>query len=348
MKAWRLETHNALNWIDLPEPEPQAMEARVRVQAVGINHLDVWVKKGVPGHKFPLPLIPGSDVSGTIESFGPGSEAALASSGLGLGSEVVVSPGISCGRCKACLGGFDPLCRQYGIIGETRDGGCAEYIVVPIANLIPKPIHLSFAEAASIPIPFLTAWTMLIRKASLQAGETVLIHAAGSGVSIAATQMAKMIGATVIVTASSDDKLKKAQALGADYVINYKNSPFRSELKKILSPLKKTGVDLVVDHVGSETFQESLKSLAWGGKLATCGATSGAEVTIDLKLVFFKNISILGATMGSKGDLLKIFELLSQNRLKPVLHATYPMKDLPQAMSVLENRQSFGKVILTA
>ncbi len=349
MKAWRIHAHggsDALKLEDLPEPTPGPLEVRLRVETIGINHLDLWVRKGVPGHKFPLPLTPGSDVAGVIEALGPGAEAALARDGLKLGSPVIVNPAISCGRCEACLGGFDPLCRHYAILGEHRDGGCAEKVCVPIQNLIARPAGHSGEEWSSIAIPFLTAWTMLTTKARVQPGETVLVQAGGSGVSIAAIQIAKLLGATVITTVGSDAKVERAKALGADHVINYKKTPFRDELKKILSASGRKGCEVVVDHVGVDTFNDSLKALAWGGRLVTCGATSGADVTIDLKQVFFKNISILGSTMGSKADLIKIVRLISEGKLKPVVDTVYPMAELPKIMERLEKRDVFGKLVL--
>jgi NADPH:quinone reductase-like Zn-dependent oxidoreductase len=349
VKAWRVDQHGgpeALQLIDVPLPSPGPMEVRVKVQAVGLNHLDLWVRKGVAGHKFPLPLIPGCDVSGTIDAFGSGAEKALASDGLNAGSPVLLNPGVSCGRCHACLSGSDPLCRHYGILGEHRDGGCAEFIVVPVANIIARPSNLTAEQAAAIPIPYLTAWTMLIRKAQLQPGETVLIQAGGSGVSMAAIEIAKMQGAQVITTVGDDSKIAKAKALGADQVINYRKSSFRDEVKKFLKAQGKSGCEVVIDHVGADTFNESLKCLAWGGRLATCGATTGGDVQIDLKLVFFKNISILGSTMGSKGDLLRVVTLVSRGRLKPAIDSTFKMSELRKAHEKLEARAAFGKIVL--
>jgi NADPH:quinone reductase-like Zn-dependent oxidoreductase len=349
VKAWRVDQHggiDALKLIDVPTPEPGPMEVRVKVQAVGLNHLDLWVRKGVPGHKFPLPLIPGCDISGVIDKFGEGAEKALSADGLKSGSPVVLNPGVSCGRCEACLSGFDPLCRQYGILGEHRDGGCSEFIVVPAANIVSRPASLSAEQAAAIPIPYLTAWTMLVRKAQLKPGETVLVQAGGSGVSMASIEIAKMLGAQVITTVGSDDKIAKAKSIGADHVINYKKSSFRDEVKKILKAQGKSGCEVVIDHVGADTFNDSLKCLAWGGRLATCGATTGGDVQIDLKLVFFKNLSILGSTMGSKGDFIHLLGLVAGGKLKPVVDSTFKLTDLPKAHEKLESRVTFGKIVL--
>ncbi|HUP58651.1 MAG TPA: zinc-binding dehydrogenase [Bdellovibrionota bacterium] len=350
MKAWQVAQHGGsevLKRVELPKPEPGPLEARVRVEALGLNHLDLWVRKGVPGHKFPLPLVPGNDIAGVVDAFGPGGQEAAAADGLKPGSGVLLNPGLSCGRCEACLVGSDELCPRYGILGETRDGGAAEFVVVPVQNLISRPAGLSAAEAACLPIPFLTAWTMLTRKAALRPGETVLIHAGGSGVSVAAIQMAKLLGATVITTVGSDEKARKAEALGADHVINYRSQPMREAVKKILSAMGKRGCEVIVDHVGVETWGDSMKLLSRGGRLVTCGATSGADVSIDLKAVFFKCLSILGSTMGSKGEFLRVIELVRQGRLRPVLDSTFPMDELPAAMAKLERREAFGKVVLT-
>lgn len=351
MKSWKIERHGGVDALALknePDPRPGPMQARVRVEAVGLNHLDLWVRKGVSGHKFPLPLTPGCDIAGTLDEFGAGAEEALRAQGFKKGSPILINPGVSCGRCKACLGGFDPLCPEYGILGETCNGGCSEFVVVPIANLILRPESVSAITAAALPIPFLTAWTMLVRKADLKAGETILIHAGGSGVSVAAIQIAKLLGAHVITTVGSDEKIEKAEELGADHVINYKKAPFREELKKILADHGTRGVEVALDHIGADTFNDSIKSLVWGGRLVTCGATSGHEVKIDLRQVFFKNISILGTTMGSKADLLKIVELVDQGRLKPIFDRVFPMAELREAHEKLESRNVFGKILVTA
>jgi NADPH:quinone reductase-like Zn-dependent oxidoreductase len=348
VKAWRIAAHGGLDALkleDIPAPEPGPMQARVRVEAFSLNHLDIWVRKGVEGHKFPLPITPGCDVAGVIDRFGPGAEAAL--QGLGAGAPVIVSPGISCGRCEACLGGFDPLCPHYGILGETMDGGAAEFVVVPVANVIARPAGLGAVEGAAFALPCLTAWTMLTTKTALRPGETVLIQAGGSGVSVAAIQIAKLLGAEVITTVGSDEKVARARALGADHVINYRATKFRDELKRILAPRGKRGVEVVVDHVGEETFADSLKSLAWGGRFVTCGATSGAKVEVDLKALFFKNLSILGSTMGSKADLIRITQLVAAGKLKPVVDSTFPFDRYAEAQARLESRQAFGKVVVT-
>ena len=348
MKAWRIDTHGGnevLKRIELETPKPGPGKIRVDVKAVGLNHLDLWVRKGVPGHRFPLPLIPGTDAVGVVSEIGPGVD--LKSSGLAIGTRVIVSPGFSCGKCPACLAETDPLCASYGIRGESADGGCADSIVLPWEDAIPLPDSLSFIEAAAIGIPYLTAWSMLVRKARVHAGEFVLIQAGGSSVSVAATQLAKLFGATVITTVGDDSKIEKSKATGADYVINYRKNSFREELKKILKPIGKKGVDVAIDHVGQDTFLESMKSLATGGRLATCGATTGGEVLIDLKLLFFKNLSLLGTTMGARADLVRAVKLIGEGKVKPVVDRTLPMEKLGEALTLIEERKLFGKIVLT-
>lgn len=346
MKAWRVESHGGnevFKRVEVADPKPGIGQVLLEIHAVGLNHLDLWVRKGVPGHTFPLPLIPGTDSVGKITGFGPGADSA----GLKIGDRVIVSPGFSCGKCAACLAENDPLCPKYGIRGETTDGGCVDSLVAPVADLIPIPDSLSFVEAAAIGIPYLTAWSMTVTKARVQAGEFVLIQAGGSSVSIAATQIAKLQGATVITTVGDDSKIEKSRAVGADYVINYRKTPFREELKKILKPLGRRGVDVAIDHVGKDTFVDSMRSLTVGGRLATCGATSGGDVTIDLKLLFFKNLSLLGTTMGSKSDLLRTVKLVVDGKLRPVVDRTLPMGKIEEAMTLIESRALFGKVVLT-
>ena len=351
MKAWQVQQHgglDALLYLDLPTPTPGPGQALVRVQSVGLNHLDIWVRKGVPGHKFPLPLVPGCDVSGVVESFGPIStqqKEALKKIGVDLLTPVVVNPTLSCGVCEQCFNGNDPLCRDFGIFGETTNGGCAECIVVPITNLIARPTNMTSAQAAAIQIPFVTAWSMVHHKAKVQPGELVLIQAGGSGVSVAAIQICKMIGATVITTVVSAEKAAKAKALGADYVIDYKTTDFRDSVRKICQDMGKRGCEVVIDHVGTDTLSGSMRCLAWGGRLAICGATSGSDFQVDLKQVFFKNLSILGTTMGNKADLIQIVRLIAQGKLKPLIDSEFSMTDLPKAHARLESRQAFGKVI---
>jgi NADPH:quinone reductase-like Zn-dependent oxidoreductase len=340
MKAVVVRAHgtpDSLQITEVPPPVPSAGEALIRVRAVALNHLDVWVRRGVPGHTFPLPLIPGSEVSGVVEEIG---ENAL---GWKRGDEVIVAPGLSCGECVACTSGNDPLCVNFGLLGETRDGGCAELLAVPVRNLLAKPAGMSFTDAASLPLDMLTAWHMLIARAGLRAGETVLVQAGGSGVGSAAIQIAKLFGATVFTTAGTAEKVARAMALGADQAIDYRATDFLAEVRKLSG---KRGVDVVFEHVGGDTFERSLRALARGGRLVTCGATSGAEVKVNLRLVFFKLLSILGSTMGSLTELQEIMRHVAAGRLKPVVDRVLPLSAVGEGHRVLESREAFGKVVL--
>ena len=326
-----------LELAEVPEPKVGARDVLVRVKAVALNHLDIWVRRGIPGSKLPLPHILGSDVSGVVERVG------AEVTDLEPGTEVLVNPGLSCGHCEKCLTGEDNLCRSYKIVGEHVHGGYAEFVSVPRQNVLPKPKSLSFEESACLPLTFLTSWTMLVRRAQLKPGETVLVHAAGSGVGSAAVQIAKLMGAKVIATASTKEKLAKAQELGADHLINYSETDFLDEVKKITN---RKLVDVVFEHVGAATWEKSVACLPYGGRLVTCGATTGFDVKIDLRVLFYKRISLVGSTMGSKGDLFRILQLVEEGRPKPVLDRTLPLDQAKAAHELLEERQQFGNVVL--
>jgi NADPH:quinone reductase-like Zn-dependent oxidoreductase len=323
--------------IRLPDPGPR--EVRVRVRAVSLNHLDLWVRRGMPYLKLEYPHRLGSDIVGEIDAAGPGARLGSAK----VGDRVVVNPGVSCGVCQVCLSGKDNLCRRYGIIGEHLSGGYARHVVVPDANLLPYPGDLPFSQAAAVPLVFLTAWQMLVEKARVRPGQTVLVQAAGSGVSSAAIQIAKLHGAHVIATAGSDDKMDRARALGADHAINYDKEDFVAEAKKLTG---KRGVDVVIEHVGGDVMAKSVLAVAAGGRIITCGATAGPEPKIDLRHVFFRQIEILGSTMGSKGSLFTILEHVQAGRLRPVVDRVLPLWNASEAHRVLEGRKAFGKVVL--
>ncbi len=350
MKAILIREHGGvdkLEWTDVPAPTPIPGMVVIAVRAVALNHLDLWVRRGVPGHKFPLPIIPGSEVAGVIESVGEpvGELAGAFGRTWKAGDEVVVAPGFSCGQCVACLSGNDPLCLQSGIYGETVNGGCAEKMLVPFRNLIPKPAALSFPEAASLPLDMVTAWHMLVARARFRPGETILIQAGGSGIGSAAIQIAKLWNAgRIFTTVGSAEKAERARALGADETILYRETDFSLELRRLTN---KRGVDVVFEHVGADTFERSLRSLAKGGRLVTCGATAGADVTVNLRLVFFKLLSILGSTMGSLAELHEVFRHVEAGRLRPVVDRVLPIERIAEAHQVLENREAFGKVVLT-
>jgi NADPH:quinone reductase-like Zn-dependent oxidoreductase len=327
--------------IDLPEPGPR--EVRVRVRAVAVNHLDLWVRRGLPNLRLAYPHRLGSDIAGEIDALGPGARAGAPGRTLTVGDKVVVSPGVSCGVCERCLAGQDNLCPRYAILGEHVSGGYAQHVIVPDTNLLPYPGELPFTHAAAVPLVFLTAWQMVVCKARVQPGQTVLVHAAGSGVSSAAIQIAKLFGARVIATTGSDAKAERARSLGTDHVINYATQDFVAEVKRLTG---KRGADAVIEHVGGDVMAKSVVAAASGGRIVTCGATSGFEPKIDLRHVFFRQIEILGSTMGSKGSLYRILEHVEAGRLKPVVDRVLPLWDAPQAHRVLEAREAFGKVVL--
>ncbi len=340
MKAVVIREHGGYDRLaieDASEPGAAGL-AVVEVRAVALNHLDIWLRRGVPGHKFPLPMIPGSEVSGVIASLPPGT------AGWSVGDAVIVAPGYSCGACVACLSGNDPLCRHFGIWGESANGGCAERMAVPVRNLVRKPERLSFEEAAAVPLDLLTAWHMLVARARLRPGETVLVHAGGSGVGSAGVQVAKLWGATVYATVGAAEKEARARGLGADEVILYRERDFAEEVRRLTG---KRGVDVVFEHVGAETFAGSMRSLARGGRLVTCGATTGGDVSINLRLVFFKLLSILGSTMGSLGELHQVMAHVEAGRLRPVVDRILPLDQVAEGHRVLEAREAFGKVVLT-
>jgi NADPH:quinone reductase-like Zn-dependent oxidoreductase len=322
--------------IDLPEPGPR--EVRVRVRAVALNHLDLWVRRGLPNLKLEYPHRLGSDIVGEVDALGPG-----ARTGLKAGDKVVVSPGVSCGVCERCLSGEDNLCRKYAILGEHISGGYSRHAVVPDTNLLPYPGDMPFAQVAAVPLVFLTAWQMVVAKAHVRPGQTVLVQAAGSGVSTAAIQIAKMHGARVIATTGTDAKAARARALGADEVINYATQDLVAEVKRLTD---RRGADVVIDHVGGDVLAKSVVAAAAGGRVVTCGATAGFEAKVDLRHVFFRQIEILGSTMGSKGTMFGILEHVRAGRLRPVVDRVLPLWEAREAHRVLEAREAFGKVVL--
>lgn len=326
-----------LRYGEIAAPEVEAGQVRVAVKAVALNHLDVWVRKGVASPKLPLPHILGCDIAGVVESVGAGVE------GVNPGDSVVLNPGVSCGRCERCLDGQDNLCPQYQILGEHRWGGYAELITVPAANVLPKPTSVGWAEAASLPLTFLTAWQMVVDKLQVRPGEDVLVMAAGSGVSVAAIQIAKLYGARVIATASSEEKLAKARALGADETVNYTHPDWFKEVRRLTGG---KGADAVVDHTGAQYWEGVIKATAWGGRISLVGASSGYEAPTPLSHIFYRQLSIFGSTMASKSRLFPILKWIGQGKLKPVVGATLPLAQAVEGHRLLEERQVFGKVVL--
>jgi NADPH:quinone reductase-like Zn-dependent oxidoreductase len=341
MKAVTLRSHGGpevLRLEELPEPNAGPGEVRVRVAAVALNHVDLWVRRGLPHLKLEYPFVLGADVAGTVDQVGAGVR------GVRVGDEVVVNPVFSCGHCQDCLSGRDNLCRWFELLGEDRPGGYAEKLVVPVSNIVPRPATLDAVTAAAVPVTFMTAWQMLTRKAPVHPGDDVLVMAAGSGVGSAAVQIAKLHGARVIATASSDEKLSKARQLGADEVINHATEDLVAQVKKLTG---KRGVDVVFEHVGAAVWDKLILSVRKGGRIVTCGATSGWEARTDLRHVFFRQIEILGSTMAPKGDLFPILGHVAAGRLRPVVDRVLPLAEAGQAHRLLEDRASFGKIVLT-
>jgi NADPH:quinone reductase-like Zn-dependent oxidoreductase len=326
-----------LTYGDLPDPIPGEHEVLVRVRACGLNHADRWVRQGLPFLRVKFPFILGQDISGEIVGLG----AAVRS--MEVGARAVLNPGVSCSHCERCLAGHDNLCPEFGIIGKNLPGGYAELVKVPVENVVPLPEEIGWAAAACVPAVFTTAWNMVFEQARLQPGEWILVHAAGSGVGSAAIQLARLVGANIITTAGSEDKLDKARALGAHYGINYRTHDFLREVRRIT---QKRGVDVVIEHIGAEVWERSLLCLAAAGRLVTCGATTGYQAVTDLRHVFFRNLQILGATSGSKASLFQIIRLVQAGKLQPVLDRVLPLKEAREAHRLMEERQQFGKLVL--
>lgn len=340
MKAVAIVEHggiDGLRYMDLPDPQPGAGEVVIKVRACALNHLDIWLRLGIPAYRLQLPHVPGSDVAGEVVAVGDGV------TNVQVGDKVIVNPNLTCGECEWCRMGEDSMCQSFGIFGAKCWGGYAEYAKVPARNLIPMPSNLSFEQAAAFPLTFLTAWHMLITRAGLRAGERVLVIGAGSGVGVAAVQIAKLAGAFVIATAGTDEKCEKAKALGADAVINHSRENIAERVRDLTNG---RGVDVVFEHVGPAVFELCVRSLAKGGRIVTCGATSGPTVTVDLRYFFSRQLALIGSMMGRTSELLTIVRLVSEGRLTPVVDRTFPLVDAAKAQEVLESRDFFGKLVL--
>jgi NADPH:quinone reductase-like Zn-dependent oxidoreductase len=340
MRAVIFEQHGGpevLKLAEVADPQISANEVLVEVRACALNHLDVWARNGLPGIKIPLPHILGNDVAGVIR------EAGELVTWVKAGDEVMLQPGVSCGHCAHCLAGRDHLCEEYKIIGYGRAGGYAELVAVPGVNVIPKPKGLSWDEAAALPLVTLTAWHMLVARADVQPGEDVLVHAAGSGVGSIGIQVAKLRGARVIATASSEEKRAKARALGADESVDYTREDWPKEVRRLTNG---RGVDVVFEHTGAATWPGSILSLKQGGRLVTCGATSGYDARTDLRHVFYRQLTILGSRMGSKSDLLAALKFAESGQIRAVIDRTLLLAEARKAHELMEERAQFGKLVL--
>src|SRR5438093_5303891 len=341
MKAVVFDKHGGpevLRYADAPDPVAGRGEVVLEVKATSINHIDIFLRRGMPGIKVPMPKIIGSDAAGVIREIG------LEVSGLRIGQRVTINPGISCGRCEFCAAGFGSQCLTYAMVGENTDGAYAELLKVPSHIVLPIPDSISFEEAAAAPLVFLTAWSMMAVKGNIRPGEDVLILGVGAGVGTAAIQIAKMLGCRVFATASTEEKLQRAKQLGADFLINYRTEEFD---KKIRDLTNRRGVDVVVDYIGADTWVRSLRAARRGGRVLTCGATTGFTPQTDLRQIFFRQIHVIGSTMGSHCEFLDVMKCVFRGQLKPVIDRVLPLSEAARGHELMEQRAVFGKVVLT-
>jgi NADPH:quinone reductase-like Zn-dependent oxidoreductase len=339
MKAVALTEYGGLEvlrYADMPEPQIGVNDVLVRVRACALNHLDLWLRRGLPTQPLTFPHILGSDIAGEAERIGSGV------SNVRVGDKVLLAPGLSCGQCEQCLAGQDNYCRSYTLFGSGAPGGYAEFVRSPAVNVMPIPGTLTFEQAAAVPLVFLTAWHMLLTRAQLRPAEEVLVIGAGSGVGSAAIQIAKAVGARVIAASTSEAKLAKAKELGADEVVS-STGEFAREVKRLT---KGRGVDVVFEHVGQATWEQSIYSLSRGGRLVTCGATTGFDGKVNIGYLFARHLSILGSFMGAKSELFAVLELFKRGLLKPVIDCVLPLQRAAEAHQRLENHDQFGKIIL--
>ena len=338
MKAVRIHRYGGpevLQYEDVPDPVLRKDQVLIRIRACAMNHLDLWVRKGTT--KSPLPHIPGSDIAGDVVEVGE------YVTGLTPGQRVLLAPMYFCNQCEQCTSGQQNKCRQFTVLGNAVGGGDCELIAIPAVNVIPIPDSLDYNQAASVPLVFLTAFHMLTGRATVRPGHAVLVLGANSGVGIAAIQIAKLFNATVIATAGSEKKMAKARELGADHVIDHYKQTLSEEVRKITN---RAGVDIVLEHVGASTWEESIKSLKPGGTLVTCGATTGAEVKIDLRFLYSRQFNLLGSYMGTMGELHEVLRHVFNGKLKPVVDRTFPLREVRAAHEYMEKSEMFGKIVL--
>lgn len=338
MKAIFFTRHGGnevLEYGERPTPEPGAGEVRVAIRAASLNHLDVFVRDGIPG--VPLPQIPGADGAGIVDALGEGV------GGMTPGDRVLLQPGLFCGACEFCRGGEQSVCVSYRILGEHVAGTFAEYVVVPAANVFPIPEGMSFPAAAAFPLVYQTAWRMLVGRAAIRAGETVLIHGAGGGVAGAAFEIARLCGARVLVTTSSPEKARRAREAGAELVVDYTSEDVGQAVRRHTG---KRGVDVIVDTVGEKTWMTSLKAVVKGGRIVTCGATSGPNPKEELRLIFWKQISILGSTMANDREFRALLHAVASGRLRPRVDRILPLSQAAAAYALMEEGRQDGKIVL--
>ncbi len=340
MKAVLFHEHGGpevLQYTEFPTPEPGPGQVLVRLQAAALNRLDLWVREGWPGIKLQYPHIPGADGAGEIAAVGPGVTRWKP------GDRVVINSNLGCGICEACVRGQENLCRNWGLLGETRRGTYAEYLDLPEQNVYPLPQGFDPAAAAAAALVFHTAWHSLITRGDLRPGETVLVVGASGGVNTASIQIAKLAGATVYVVGSSAEKLKLAESLGADFLIDHSKEENWS--KEVFRLTNRRGVDVVVDNVGT-TFPLSFRAARKGGRILTVGNTGGPKFEIDNRYIFSKHLSILGSTMGTRAEFAEVMELVFAGKLRPVMGRSFPLAEARQAQQCLEEGSQMGKITL--
>ncbi len=340
MQAAVIYSHGELDRIkieDIAPPQPACGEVLLRVRSAGLNHLDIWVRKGRKGVFLSMPHILGCDAAGVVEALGPDV------GGVKVGDEVILNPGLSCGRCEYCRRGQQSLCTSFGIVGLSRPGTFAEYAAVPAKNLCPKPPHLTFDEAGAFVLSFVTAWRMLMTRAQLKPGQTLLIHGIGGGVALSALKLARLAGAEVIVTSSSDEKLARAKEIGADHTIDYKAGDVARTVKEITAG---RGVDVVVDTVGAVTWPIDFSAVRPGGKIVLCGITTGPEAMTNLRVLYWNQLTIMGSTMGSDEDFRQMVAAVAAARMKPVIDSVHPLENVREATGKMEAANQFGKIVL--
>jgi NADPH:quinone reductase-like Zn-dependent oxidoreductase len=342
MRGLTISAHGGLDQIeyrdDLADPVlHRASDVRIRMRTAALNHLDLFLLKGLPGVTITPPWVLGADGTGVVESVGD------AVTSVRVGDTVVINPGISDRTCEYCLSGEQPLCPRFGILGEHHPGTIAEYVVVPAANVLVIPASADSAESAALTLATLTAYRMMVSRAQVRAGERLLIWGIGGGVAIACLQIAKLLGAHVTVTSGSDEKLARAIALGADDAINHRGVDVGREMR---ARTAKRGVDVVVDSVGEATWSQSLGALGRRGRLVTCGGTSGPMVTTDMRKLFWNQWSLLGSTMGNDAEFLAVVEHYREGRLRPPIDRVFPLREGREAFERLERGDQFGKIVI--
>jgi len=337
VKAVVINEHGGIDKLiyqDIEDPRPLKDEVLVKVKACGVNHIDIWVRQGLAGKALQFPHILGCDIVG---------EVASKNKNFRIGSRVMVYPGLSCGKCSYCKARKENLCREFSIIGGFSDvqGGYAEYVKVPLRNIVSIPTWFSFEEAACLSVSYLTSWNML-KSTNVSKGMTLLVYGAGSGVGSAAIQLARAKGAKVITTVGDERKVTLAKKLGANHVINRMTHDIVLEVMTLTSD----GVDAVIDHVGASTWMTSLKSLKVGGRMAVCGATTGETANVEIRTVYNKQASIIGAYLGTKAELVEMMKFMQAKKIRPIIDSKFRLSEAAKAHERMEKSEHFGKIVL--